>query len=100
MMPGRALQKCPGEMSAALSTTRIDDLAHAIETEHRAALGGFRATIDQAIRCGELLLEAKAALPHGQWLGSDRIGRVSTAVGRRADLSWGGFDRLVLTLAV
>ena len=68
-MSGRALQNCPGEMSAvALFTTKLDDLAHAIETEHRAALAGFRATIDHAIRCGELLLQAKAGLPHGQWL--------------------------------
>jgi hypothetical protein len=51
LMSDRARQNYAGEMSGvALFTTRLDDLAHAIETEHRAALAGFRATIDHCTR--------------------------------------------------
>jgi phage N-6-adenine-methyltransferase len=43
----------------------LPDLAQAIEAAHQAA---YRAALPHAIRCGELLLEAKAQVAHGQWL--------------------------------
>jgi len=46
----------------------LPDLAQAIDREHQAAIGAFRATLAHAIRCGELLLKAKAQMDHGQWL--------------------------------
>lgn len=42
-------------------------LAQAIEREHEAAIGAARACLEHAIRCGELLIRAKAGVPHGQW---------------------------------
>jgi DNA N-6-adenine-methyltransferase (Dam)/Protein of unknown function (DUF3102) len=39
----------------------------AIEREHEAAIGAARACLEHAIRCGELLIRAKAGVPHGQW---------------------------------
>jgi hypothetical protein len=42
-------------------------LAQAIEREHEAAIGAARACLEHAIRCGELLIRAKAGVPHGRW---------------------------------
>ena len=43
-------------------------LAHKINCEHRWAQGNLAAGLKHAIRAGELLLEAKAAVGHGAWL--------------------------------
>jgi hypothetical protein len=43
-------------------------LAERIEAEHQAARAAARTAIEHAIECGRLLIEAKAAQPHGQWL--------------------------------
>ena len=43
-------------------------LAQAIDQEHQAYIGAARSAIEHAIRCGELLLEAKAQVGHGGWL--------------------------------
>lgn len=42
-------------------------LPQAIEREHEAAIGAARACLGHAIRCGELLIRAKAGVPHGEW---------------------------------
>jgi hypothetical protein len=39
-----------------------------IEREHYAALTAARDAIDHAVRCGELLTEAKKQVDHGEWL--------------------------------
>ena len=51
-------------MSAALPPVLVEQ----IEREHDAALGAARASLKHAAACGRLLLEAKASVPHGQWL--------------------------------
>jgi len=51
-----------------MSALALPDLAQAIEAEHHATVSAFRATLEHAIRCGELLLEAKKLLGHGDWL--------------------------------
>jgi hypothetical protein len=38
-----------------------------IRRQHEAAQDAFRSAVEHAIRCGELLAEAKAQLPHGGW---------------------------------
>jgi hypothetical protein len=43
-------------------------LAAEITAAHLAAIGAARTAIEHARRCGELLTQAKAAVPHGQWL--------------------------------
>jgi hypothetical protein len=53
---------------SALALPDLSELAAQIEAEHQAALRGFRATLDHALRCGELLIQAKAQMAHGQWL--------------------------------
>ena len=45
-----------------------DDLARAINTEHGHVETYKRNTIKHAIRCGELLLEMKKRVGHGNWL--------------------------------
>jgi hypothetical protein len=43
-------------------------LATRIQAAHEAAQAGARTALESAVLCGELLLQAKAALEHGQWL--------------------------------
>ena len=42
-------------------------LAPSIIAEHREAEHDMRSAVRHAIRCGELLIEAKAGLKHGEW---------------------------------
>jgi hypothetical protein len=44
-------------------------LAEQINTEHKAVIDGLRASLDHAIKAGELLLDAKRIAGHGNWLG-------------------------------
>jgi hypothetical protein len=46
----------------------LADLAARIRAEHEAAGGALKRSLQHAIAAGELLLEAKAQLKHGQWL--------------------------------
>jgi len=48
--------------------TITDTLPAKINAEHEAAFGSAREALEHARRAGELLLEAKAALKHGEWL--------------------------------
>lgn len=48
-------------------TAELGDLAGEIRREHGATQDAFQSAVVHAIRCGELLIEAKAALPHGSW---------------------------------
>ncbi len=43
------------------------DLASSIRAEHEAAQAAALSAVAHAIRAGELLIEAKAALPHGEF---------------------------------
>src|SRR5262249_11779578 len=58
--------------AAAKSVTKsclldLTDLATRIQAEHQAATDAMRRGIEHAIAAGELLLQAKAQLSHGQW---------------------------------
>lgn len=60
--------------SAALSATiptqidlANDSRTARINAEHRQAKADARSAIEHAAHCGELLIEAKSELPHGQW---------------------------------
>jgi Protein of unknown function (DUF3102) len=48
--------------------TTLAMLATEIMAEHTAAIGASRLALDHARRAGELLLQAKAQLRHGEWL--------------------------------
>ena len=45
----------------------LADLANQINAEHEACHFAMRESIKHAVRAGELLVEAKMGLPHGQW---------------------------------
>ncbi len=47
---------------------RLVDLATAIDAEHRQAHASFRACVAHALEAGRLLMAAKAAVAHGEWL--------------------------------
>jgi hypothetical protein len=46
----------------------LTDLAQAIEHEHQAAHQAAQTALAHALECGQLLLQAKAAVGHGGWL--------------------------------
>ncbi len=46
----------------------LPDLAARINAEHEAARGAFKKGFEHALNAGELLLQAKAQVEHGQWL--------------------------------
>lgn len=47
----------------------LSDLASAIAVEHQLVELHANSAVQHALRCGELLLQAKAQLQHGEWLG-------------------------------
>lgn len=51
-----------------MSGRSLKVLAKDIESYHQAAHRAARVAIDHALRCGEMLLEAKAKVAHGEWL--------------------------------
>ncbi len=46
----------------------LTDIAGRINTEHEACHASMKKGLDHALKAGELLLEAKRGLPHGEWL--------------------------------
>lgn len=47
----------------------LPDLAQAIDREHQAVFDAAQTTLQHALRCGELLIQAKRGMAHGEWLG-------------------------------
>jgi hypothetical protein len=56
---------------AKISTDRtglgLADLAQRINDAHEQVVDSARTTLERAIACGKLLLEAKELVPHGEW---------------------------------
>jgi hypothetical protein len=46
----------------------LTDLASRIKTEHAAVDAALKRSVEHAMSTGELLLEAKTQIKHGQWL--------------------------------
>jgi Protein of unknown function (DUF3102) len=44
------------------------DIAARIQVEHQAVAASLKRSIERAIAAGELLIEAKEQIPHGDWL--------------------------------
>ena len=71
----------------------LPDLAARIRAEHAGALSAAKRSVEHAIAAGELLIEAKAQLKHGQWLPwlrdhcdmSERTARAYMRVARNKD---------------
>jgi hypothetical protein len=55
-------------MSNTALSNSLTDLAFRIRAEHEAVAGAIRQTLTHAMAAGDLLIEAKAQLKHGQWL--------------------------------
>ena len=51
-----------------ITTSTLTELASQINVEHERARGAFTKGFEHAMRAGELLLTAREAVPHGQWL--------------------------------
>ena len=54
-------------MTVALDKSNLDSLAVEIDREHEAVKAAFQTGIEHAIKAGELLIEAKKEIPHGNW---------------------------------
>ncbi len=60
---------CAGRMTADVASSNfLADLAGRIKIEHTAVSAALKDSVTHAIAAGELLIEAKAQLVHGQWL--------------------------------
>jgi Protein of unknown function (DUF3102) len=46
----------------------LPELAARIRAEHEATAAALRTSVEHGIAAGELLIEAKSKVPHGQWL--------------------------------
>jgi Protein of unknown function (DUF3102) len=46
----------------------LDELAAELRHQHEAAVAAFGVAVEHALNAGRLLLEAKAQVPHGEWL--------------------------------
>jgi Protein of unknown function (DUF3102) len=53
---------------AAQAAATLVDLAARIEAEHEAVRAAAETGLEHAVKAGQLLIEAKTALPHGKWL--------------------------------
>jgi hypothetical protein len=49
------------------SSNSLPDLAARIRVEHEATIAALRSGVVHAMAAGDLLIEAKAQVPHGQW---------------------------------
>ncbi len=56
------------QKTAKAGLTTLDELATQINDEHRLAEDAARSAVDHALRAGELLIEAKGRMKHGEWL--------------------------------
>ena len=55
-------------MSDPSLSNSLVDLAARIRTEHDGAKAAVKRGVEHVIAAGELLIEAKAQLKHGEWL--------------------------------
>lgn len=97
------------------SAAPLPELAAKINTEHEAASTAIRASLEHGRRAGELLLEAKSQVRHGEWAkwlaehfqGSGRTARAYLQIARRwpeieskmADSAVSGIDGALKLLA-
>jgi hypothetical protein len=51
-----------------LLSNSLTDLRERLKNEHAAVLGSIKTSLTHAFACGDILLEAKTQVKHGQWL--------------------------------
>jgi DUF3102 family protein len=83
------------------TSNSLADLAARIRAEHEAAVGAQRTSLTHAMAAGDLLIEAKAQLDHGQWLPwlkscgiSERTGQRYIRLARNRDTIEAKYDKL------
>jgi Protein of unknown function (DUF3102) len=55
-------------VSDILLSNSLADLSARIKAEHRATSDALRSSVEHSMAAGDLLIEAKELVPHGQWL--------------------------------
>ena len=58
----------PPSSTPAVEAPGTAELAVKIDAAHRAATSAIQNALTNAVRCGELLIQAKSQVPHGEWL--------------------------------
>lgn len=56
------------EQATVAASNSLPELAARIRAEHEATADALKSSVEHSIAAGELLIEAKAKVPHGQWL--------------------------------
>jgi hypothetical protein len=56
-----------GMMDTGIVLRPLDELAAELAAEHQRCEAAYRRALEHALRCGDLLIEAKAQLPRGEW---------------------------------
>jgi hypothetical protein len=56
------------DIDAIAASNRLPEIARLIRSEHQATSAALSSAVIHAMAAGDLLIEAKAAVPHGQWL--------------------------------
>lgn len=51
-----------------LAKNDLAELANQINIEHANCMGAMRESLEYAVKAGELLIQVKALVPHGEWL--------------------------------
>jgi hypothetical protein len=62
------MSEIPFHPLAECGSNRLPVIEAEIRAEHEACNGAAQTSLEHAIRCGKLLIEAKDMLKHGQWL--------------------------------
>ena len=57
-----------GDIDSVATSNRLPEIAARIRSEHQATSAALSSAVIHAMAAGDLLIEAKAAIPHGQWL--------------------------------
>jgi Protein of unknown function (DUF3102) len=57
-----------GDPTTTVGSNSLPELAARIRAEHAATGEALKSSVEHSIAAGELLIEAKAKVPHGQWL--------------------------------
>lgn len=56
------------DIDALAASNRLPEIAARIRSEHQATSAALSRAVIHAMAAGDLLIEAKAAIPHGRWL--------------------------------
>jgi hypothetical protein len=79
------------------SSNSLADLRERLKAEHAAVAGALTSSLQHAMACGDILIEAKSMIPHGGWLPWLETAGVSARLAQRSHLGVGSALGLLAT---